>query len=73
MRPIVVGKRRIPAHRTTAHRVLTRVLPMTKRSTIESVPRGEYVPTAEQRIVMHGVSWDASETFRRCAGMHGRG
>jgi hypothetical protein len=46
---------------------------MTKRSTIESVPRGEYVPTAEQRIVMHGVSWDASETFRRCAGMHGRG
>jgi len=36
---------------------------MPRRSTIESVPRGEYVPTADQRIVMYGVSWDAFETF----------
>jgi hypothetical protein len=36
---------------------------MTRRSIIESVPRSEYVPTADQRIVMSGVSWDAFETF----------
>ena len=36
---------------------------MKTRSIIESVPRGEYVPTADQRIVMSGVSWDAFETF----------
>lgn len=33
------------------------------RSTIDEVPAGEYVPTADQRIVMYGVSWDAFESF----------
>jgi Uma2 family endonuclease len=26
-------------------------------ATAYSIPRGEYVPTADQRIVMHGVTW----------------
>ena len=30
---------------------------------IDAVPPGEYVPTADQRIVMYGVSWDAFESF----------
>ena len=35
---------------------------MTRRP-IDSVPRGEYVPTADQRIVMSGVTWEAFESF----------
>ena len=36
---------------------------MTRHAPISSVPRGEYVPTADQRIVLSGVSWDAFEAF----------
>jgi Uma2 family endonuclease len=36
---------------------------MTRHAPIASVPRGEYVPTADQRVVLNGVSWDAFETF----------
>ncbi len=36
---------------------------MMRRSTMDPVPLGEYVPTADQRIVLSGVSWDAFETF----------
>ena len=36
---------------------------MTRQTPIDSVPRGEYVPTADRRIVLNGVSWDAFETF----------
>lgn len=35
---------------------------MTRRP-IDSVPPGEYVPTADQRIVMSGVTWEAFEAF----------
>jgi len=27
------------------------------------IPRGEHVPTADERVVMYGVSWDAYETM----------
>src|SRR5258708_1621843 len=30
---------------------------------IDRVARGEYVPTADQRLVMYGVTWDAFESF----------
>jgi Uma2 family endonuclease len=36
---------------------------MTKHAPIPSVPRGEYVPMADQRIVLGGVSWEAFEAF----------
>ncbi len=36
---------------------------VSRRSTIDEVSPGEHVPTADQRIVMRGVSWDAFETF----------
>jgi Uma2 family endonuclease len=36
---------------------------MTKRQAIPSVHPGEYVPTADQRIVLNGVSWEAFEQF----------
>jgi len=36
---------------------------MIQRKKIDSVPRGEHVPTADHRIVMYGVSWDAFEAF----------
>lgn len=31
--------------------------------TIDAVPRGEYVPTADQRIVLGGLSWSDFESF----------
>jgi Uma2 family endonuclease len=36
---------------------------VTERSTIDAVPRSEYVPTADQLITMSCVSWDAFEAF----------
>lgn len=33
------------------------------RSTLDAVPLGEYVPTADQRLVMYGLRWDDFETF----------
>lgn len=30
---------------------------------IGSIPRGEYVPTADQRVVMHNLSWTDFEAF----------
>lgn len=41
-------------------------------STIDSVPRGEHVPTADERIVMYNVSWDGFETFLRLRGDRSR-
>jgi Uma2 family endonuclease len=36
---------------------------MKRRELIPSVPPGEYVPTADQRIQLSGVSWEAFEQF----------
>ncbi|MDX2091110.1 MAG: Uma2 family endonuclease [Kofleriaceae bacterium] len=30
---------------------------------LDDVPPGEYVPTADERVVMHGVSWEAFESI----------
>lgn len=38
------------------------------RSTIDAVPRREHVPTADQRVRMHDVSWDTFETILRSRG-----
>lgn len=37
-------------------------------ATIDPGPRGEHVPTADQRVVMHDVSWDALEAIVRARG-----
>lgn len=36
---------------------------MSRRSTLDAVPRGEFVPAADQRIVLSGLSWGAFEAF----------
>lgn len=45
---------------------------VSERSTIDSVPRGEYVPTADQRLVMYGVSWERFEAFIELRGLDAR-
>jgi len=35
---------------------------------IDSVPRGEHVPTADRRVVMYGVSWEAFEAILKARG-----
>jgi hypothetical protein len=42
-----------------------------KSEPIASVPRGEYVPTADQRIVMSGVTWQAFEALLAARGDSG--
>jgi Uma2 family endonuclease len=41
---------------------------MVSRSTITPVPLGEYVPTADHRVVMFGVSWAAFESLLAARG-----
>ena len=41
---------------------------VSRSSTIDSVPPCEYVPTADQRIVMHGISWEAFESILNVRG-----
>lgn len=41
---------------------------VTKQSTIDSVPRSEYVPTADHRVRMSLVSWDRFESFLELRG-----
>lgn len=36
---------------------------MTSSSIPASIPPGEYVPTADQRIVLHGLTWDQFQTL----------
>ena len=36
---------------------------MVSSSTSVAIPPGEYVPTADQRIVLHGCSWDDFQTL----------
>lgn len=38
---------------------------------VDSVPRGEYVPTADHRVVMYGLSWTDFETFLAMRGDSG--
>ena len=45
---------------------------VSERSTIDSVPRGEYVPTADQRIVMYGRSWEHFESIIELRGLDTR-
>ena len=37
---------------------------------IDAVPPGEYVPTADKRVVMYGVSWEAFESILAIRGEH---
>jgi Uma2 family endonuclease len=41
---------------------------MVSSSTPASIPPGEYVPTADQRIVLHGCSWADFQTLLRVRG-----
>jgi len=36
---------------------------VTRSATIDSVPRGDYVPTADQRVCLRGLSWSDFEAF----------
>jgi Uma2 family endonuclease len=38
----------------------------------DHVPAGEYVPTADERVVMHGVSWEAFESIVAVRGERAR-
>jgi Uma2 family endonuclease len=38
---------------------------------VDSVPKGEYVPTADQRVVMYGLSWADFESFLAMRGESG--
>jgi Uma2 family endonuclease len=46
---------------------------VTRSTTIDSVPAGEYVPTADHRIVMHGMRWSDFESFIAMRGVDAPG
>ena len=56
----------------TPRAVASATMAVVSYSTIDSVPRGEHVPTADERIVMYHVSWDGFETFLRLRGDRSR-
>lgn len=45
---------------------------VSEQSMIDAVPRGEYVPTADQRVVMYGLSWKDFEAFIEIRGLEKR-
>jgi len=42
---------------------------VSEQSMIDAVPRGEYVPTADQRVVMYGLSCKDFEAFIEIRGL----
>lgn len=42
---------------------------MSRSTTVDAISPGEHVPTADQRIVMHGLSWTDFESFLALRGL----